>query len=443
MTCRESPANLADHVGPPPDRPVRPAAVGAGARGSAYAELAARRPDQARIVAVAEPSERRREEFAARHGLTGHVYQDWRELAASPRLADAVVVATQDAEHLEPAQAFAALGYDLLLEKPMAPTEDACEAITAAVLRAGVSAVVCHVMRYSPYTRRLVDLVAAGTIGEIVSVQHLEPIGFYHFAHSYVRGNWRRADESSPLLLAKSCHDVDWLGHVIGRPVRRVSSFGSRSHFRSERRPAGAADRCLDCAVEPDCAYSAPRMYLAGLREPGSAKEYFAQVAAHDLTEEAVLAALAGGPYGRCVYASDNDVVDHQVVNLEYEGGPTASLTLTAFTPNEGRRTRIFGSAGQLTGDGRTIELYDFRTERTRVIDTRAGEASAAGGHGGADAGLVDAFVDALHDGRPELILSGVEESLASHRVVFAAERARRRGTVERLVSAGTRPAGR
>lgn len=430
------PVNLAGHLGEPLRRPVRLAVVGAGARGSAYAELAARRPDRAAIVAVAEPSAPRREAFAARHGLGRDVYADWRELARRPRLADAVIVATQDADHQGPVEAFAALGYDLLLEKPMAPAEEGCEAIAVAVRGAGVAAVVCHVMRYTPYTRRLVELVRAGTIGEIVSVQHLEPIGFYHFAHSYVRGNWRRSDESSSLLLAKSCHDIDWLGHVIGRPVRRVSSFGSRSHFRPERRPDGAAERCLECPVEPRCAYSAPRMYLAGLREPGSSKEYFARVAAGQpavLTEEGVLASLADGPYGRCVYACDNDVVDHQVVNLEYEGGATASFTLTAFTPKEDRRTRIFGTAGQLAGDGRTIEHYDFDTERTEVIDT-----GRAAGHGGGDAGLITAFVDALHGGRPELIVSGVEESLASHRVVFAAERARLRGTVETLVSPGT-----
>ncbi|MGC4949028.1 Gfo/Idh/MocA family protein [Streptomyces sp. DT224] len=426
-------SNLSSHQGRPLDRPLTLALAGAGARGTGYANLAAEGDTPVALVAVAEPRTARRDELADRHGVpAGHRYTDWRLMAAAPRLADAVVIAVQDAQHVEAAEAFAARGYDILLEKPMATDAEECARIAAAAEAAGVSVTVCHVMRYSPYSRKVKALVDQGRIGDIVSVQHLEPVGYWHFAHSFVRGNWRREDLSSFALLTKSCHDIDWLGHIVGRPVEAVSSFGSLRHFRAENAPQGAGERCVSCAVEPDCPYSARKLYQIGLRE-GGVKRYFTRIAAEEMTEESVEKAMAEGPYGRCVYRSDNDVVDHQVVNLQYEGGATASFTLTAFTPQENRHTKIFGTRGQLTGDGRTIEIYDFTTDERTVIDTDNGGSSGAEGHGGGDAGLVDAFVRAHHEGRPDLLLTGARESRDSHRVVFAAERARVTGQVVRL----------
>ena len=205
-----------------------------------------------------------RERLADAHGVPQERrFRDWREAAAAGRLADAAVVATLDREHLEPALEFAGQGYALLIEKPLAPTEAECEQIVAAVESAGVVAAVAHVMRYSPYTRLLQRVLADGAVGEIVSIDHLEPVGFWHQAHSFVRGNWRREDETGPMLLAKCCHDLDWLSFVIGRPPEAVSSFGSLSHFRPSERPDGAGERCIACAIEPDCAYSA-RQALRG-----------------------------------------------------------------------------------------------------------------------------------------------------------------------------------
>jgi predicted dehydrogenase len=424
--------NLRAHVGVPLDRPVTIAVVGAGARGAAYADFAAQWPERAKVVAVAEPRDTVRNRFAARHSLAaGNVFADWRELAARGRIADAVVVATLDADHLVPTTVFAEQGYDILLEKPIAPTEAECLAIGEAAARMGATVAVCHVLRYTPYTRAMKEVL--GDLGQIVSVEHLEPIGYYHFAHSFVRGSWRRSTEATFALLAKSCHDIDWLGYIVGRSVVRTSSFGGLLHFRAEHRPAEAADRCIDCPLQDSCAYSATTVYRDGLRNGGT-KQYFTRVmTAGELTEEAVTRALTDGPYGRCVYASDNDAVDHQVVILEFDGGATASFTMTAFTPLENRHTKIFGTRGQLTGDGRYIHVYDFRTERTTTIDTSLDGSSAAEGHAGGDENLTRSFVDALHQGHPELILSGIAESVDSHRVVFAAERALRTGTVVSL----------
>ncbi len=241
-------------------RPVTVAIVGAGSRGSTYAACFAQ-TGRARVVAVAEPRSFARDSLALRYDVPPEaVFDDWRALLAQPRLADVAVIATQDQHHADPAVALAGLGYHLLLEKPMATTEADAERIVTAAEDAGVMLAVCHVLRYTPYSRLLKSVVDSGRIGDVVSVEHLEPVGWWHQAHSYVRGNWRREDESTFMLMAKSCHDLDWLAHVIGRPAVRVSSFGGLYEFRAQRRPEGAADRCLDCAVEANCPYSAPRI---------------------------------------------------------------------------------------------------------------------------------------------------------------------------------------
>jgi len=413
--------------------PVSLVVVGAGERGAGYARWADRYPDRAAVVGVAEPREVRRTRFAAEHGIPAqNVAADWTDLAGRGRLADAALICTQDRMHEEPAEAFAAAGYHILLEKPMAPDEAACRRIVAAVEEAGVMLAVAHVMRYTPYTRAVKQIIQSGQLGDIMSVQHVEPVGFWHQAHAYVRGNWRRADLAACMLLAKSCHDLDWLAYILGRAPRRVASFGSLTHFTAANRPAGAADRCVACPVEASCPYSAPRLYR-GLLERGEYR-WPLSVVIDDFTPGALEEALRDGPYGRCVYACDNDVVDHQVVALEFPGATTATFTMTAFSKAARRSTRLFGTRGELTGDGQTIRVYDFLTGAEQLITSApAGAMTAAGGHGGGDAGLMDAFTAAVATGHRELISSGPRESLASHLAVFAAERARLNGTVETI----------
>src|SRR5690242_11183163 len=308
--------------------PVSMIVVGAGQRGAGYAGWALRNPDRAAVVAVAEPNEARRTRLAAEHGITaGNTAADWRELAGRGRFADAVLICTQDRMHVEPAEAFAALGYHILLEKPMAPNEAGCRRIVAAVEQAGVMLAVGHVMRYTPYTRAVKYIADSGELGDIMSVQHLEPVGFWHHAHSYVRGNWRRSDLATSMLMAKSCHDLDWLQYILGRAPLRVSSFGSLTHFTAANRPAGAADRCVACSVEARCPYSAPRLYR-GLLDRGEHR-WPLSVVIDDFSSQALEEALRSGPYGRCVYACDNDALDHQIVALEFPGAITATFTMT------------------------------------------------------------------------------------------------------------------
>jgi predicted dehydrogenase len=409
------------------------ALVGAGLRGQSYARhaLAA---GTGRVVAVAEPDPYRRESAAAEFGVPPErTYADWTHLAAAGRLADAAIIATQDRLHTGPAVRMADLGYHILLEKPMATDEDEAIEIAEAARRNEIILAVCHVLRYTPYTRSLKRLLGEGRIGRLVSVQHLEPVGWWHHAHSFVRGNWRRQDTSAPMLLTKSCHDIDWLVHLFGETPSKVGSFGNLTHFRAESRPAEAADRCVDCPLEPGCPYSAPRLYLDCLGDPD--REFWPLGAVtENRTEAGVLEALRTGPYGRCVYACDNDVVDHQVVNMEFPGGATCSFTMSAFTPMEHRRTRLLGTHGYIDGDGETLRLLDFGTGQEESIDTRTTSGpSAADGHGGGDQALTDAFLAAVSTGDPTLLSSDAAASLATHRVVWAAEHARTTGTVVHL----------
>lgn len=411
---------------------VTVAVLGAGSRGRTFGEWVAAHPGRARVVAVAEPFRVRRERFAAAHNISAErVFEDWQDLLDGERVADCVLVTTQDSMHRDPVIRAAKLGYHILVEKPLAPTEQECREMVAAVEAAGVVFAVGHVLRYTPYTRALKSVVDSGRLGEVMSVQHLEPVGYWHQAHSFVRGNWRNEGASTFMLMSKSCHDIDWLQHVVGQPIARVSSFGSRSHFDAAHRPAGAADRCLDCPprVEAGCPFSAARFY--GDRLAQGRHHWPLNVIIDDFTEEALHSALREGPYGRCVYACDNDVVDHQVAILEFAGGATATFTMTGFTSPGHRRTRIFGTRGELEGDGETLRVFDFLTDSHETIDATGGDPSAAGGHGGGDEGLMDAFIHAVATGERESILSGPQATLNSHLAVFAAERARLTGTVQ------------
>jgi predicted dehydrogenase len=414
--------------------PVTLAVLGAGNRGRTLSSYAEEAPERVRVVAVADPAPERRDALGERHGVPpDRRFADWRELAGQPRLADAVVVATPDREHMASALRFTELGYDVLLEKPIAPTLAECVELVEAVEASGVVFGVCHVLRYTPYTALLLRLVREGRIGQLVGVEHLEPVGWWHFAHSYVRGNWRRADESGPSLLTKSCHDLDWLRYVVGRPALRVASTGGLHHFTAANRPAGAGDRCLDCAVEPECPYSAVRLYLGFLGDPERERWPLSVVTPHP-TESDVRRALRAGPYGRCVYGCDNDVADHQVVTVEFAGGVTATLTMSAFTPMGRRRTRLMGTHGFLEGDGRQVTVTDFVTGQADTHRPAAGATPReGGGHGGGDYGVMAAFVEAVATRDRSLLSSGPREALESHLMAFAAERSRRSGRVEEV----------
>jgi predicted dehydrogenase len=402
------------------DSPVSVAIVGAGNRGSGFAEIISRLPQLARIGAVAEPRREYREAFAAQYQLPqGSVFTDWRDLTARPRLCDAVIVATMDREHVDSAVAFTGLGYHMLLEKPMATSLEDCRRIVRAQAEAGTITSVCHSLRYNHRFAELKRVVESGRIGRVVTIDQLEQVAWWHHAHSYVRGNWGNEGRSTFMLLAKSCHDIDYIAHLVGAVCRRVASYGSLSYFTRQNAPAGSGERCTSCALEPGCAYSALKHYVESDRG-----QWPAAMVSAEHSREAHLAALADGPYGRCVWKCDNDVVDHQVVCMEFDAGVTATFTMTAFTQGEGRRIRVHGTEGEVEFTEAEMSVRTFADNRTERVVLETEE----GGHGGGDARVVMSFLAAIREKNAALVITDVRESLRSHAIVFAAELSRREG---------------
>ncbi|KAI8772164.1 oxidoreductase YteT [Biomphalaria glabrata] len=406
--------------------------VGAGSRGSVYATYAKIHPQKVKVVAVAEPQEERRNRFVKAYNIQDEmVFTDWRDAAKLEKFADFVIIATLDRDHKDPAVAFAKLGYDILLEKPMAVTEEECREIVNVCKKSQVLLAVCHVLRYTPWVTKIKEIISAGHIGEIVSIRHTEPVGFWHFAHSFVRGNWRNEATSSCSLLAKSCHDVDLINYWLSpRKCVRISSFGKLTHFTKEDKPAGASSRCLECSIEPNCPYSAKKIYLDRLAKGGSG--WPVSVITNVVDIENVTEALRSGPYGKCVYDTDNNVVSHQVVNFQYDDGATACFNMVAFTKRLcAREVKIYGTKGEIAfEDGwRDVQVFDFLTQETTTYDVTSDHNVSMGGHGGADFHLMEAFVGTLQGERNDIV-TGPEESLNSHLLVFAAEKARKENKV-------------
>jgi predicted dehydrogenase len=409
-----------------PASPVSVAIIGAGARGQMFGDLVAGMPDLGRIAAVAEPRDAYRQRFAKQHGIPqSAVFRDWREFFDGPRRCDAVVVSTLDRDHVGPAVAASRGGYHLLLEKPMAVTLEDCRAIADAQKAAGTVSSVCHSLRYHVGFAALKEAVAAGRIGRPVSMDQLEQVTWWHQAHSFVRGNWGSEGRSTFMLLAKSCHDIDYLAHLAAPAAcRRVCSYGSLAYFNRANAPTGSADRCLECTREPRCPYSAVKAYVDADRE-----SWPAVVAAADHSREAHREAIRTGPYGRCVWRADNDVVDHQVVALEFEGGLTATFTMAAFTQRDGRKIRVHGTEGEIEFTEERMQVRTFADCRDQDV-AFAGE---GGGHGGGDARVVRSFLAAVQRGEPSLVPTDIQESLRTHTIVFAAERSRRMGRAVEL----------
>ncbi|TFK43375.1 hypothetical protein BDQ12DRAFT_176526 [Crucibulum laeve] len=422
-----------------PSDPITIAVIGCGQRGKAYTKYALSSPDRCKVVAIAEPRPKTQKHFADLHKVDQTlVFTTWRDLHAASaetistvgrRLADAVIIAVQDQQHLTVALAFAEQGYHILCEKPMATRLEDCIKMEMAVKKAGIIFGMGHVLRYSPYNKDITDIVRSGALGELINVVHVEPVGYYHFAHSYVRGNWSTEKDSSFSLMTKSCHDIDILCHWFS-PLKpaRVSSFGSLQHFRKSGKPtaAGNATRCLDCPVEKDCPYSAKKLYLDPVSHGNTG--WPVETIVDGLPDiENVTDALKNGPYGKCVYESDNDVCDHQVVNMEFSNGTTASFTMVAYSSVIcERQTRMHFSHGEIVGNMHTFTVTDFRKHTSKVHRPN----SEGGGHGGGDTGLIRAFVEAVRTGRQEELGTSVEEVLNSHLTVFAAETSRKEGRV-------------
>jgi predicted dehydrogenase len=408
-----------------PSSPLEVVLLGAGARGTfSYGQYALDHPDEVRVVAVAEPDEDKRARFAQLHHLPpDRCFARWDELVVAEQMAPALICALPDREHAEATAEALYAGYDVLLEKPMAVTPEECVRMVGAGEEAGRLLMISHVLRYTPFFSTLHEIIESGRLGEIVTVEQRENVAFWHMAHSYVRGNWSNVERSAPMILAKCCHDLDILvWNMAGNPVERVHSFGSLMEFRPQNAPPGAPDRCLDgCPAAETCGYYAPRIYL------GDTTGWPVNTITADLSYEGRHRALETGPYGRCVYHSDNDAVDHQVVSMEHADGAIVTQIMHGHSDEEVRTMRYDGTRATLKGRfGVTSEItiHDHRTGTVETIEVGPGR----GGHGGGDEGLMRAFVEAVR-GRSGA-LTDARMSLESHLLAFAAERSRASGSV-------------
>ena len=403
------------------NKPVTCIILGAGSRGNTYAAWSKEFPEQMRVVGVAEPIPSRQERFARMYDIpAAHRFPSWDDALAVPKFADAILITTPDQLHHGPAMRGLELGYDILLEKPIATSWQHCSDILAQHARYPRIVAVCHVLRYTTYFRKLREVVASGILGEVVSIEHLEPVGYWHQGHSFVRGNWRNVATSCPMILAKSCHDLDIIRWLMDEPCLSVASYGSLKHFKKENAPPGSTARCIDgCAVEKECPYSALKLYM-DMKNTG----WPVSVITEDVSEAGRIKALREGPYGRCVYHCDNDVVDHQVLAMEFGKERTASFTMAAFTTGS-RRTRVMGTMGEAMGDTRYITIENFRNRQKETIDTKLAETGISSGHGGGDYGLMEAFIKAVQHHDASLIASSLAVSMESHKIGFEAERSR------------------
>ena len=416
------------------------AIAGLGSRGrTAYGAILLDMKDRAQVVAIADFDKTRCEIAQKEHNVKSeNVFSSVEEMLSKEKLADAVLICTQDRDHVRHALMALDKGYDILLEKPVSPDLNELKSLVKKSKETGRKVLVCHVLRYTPFFQTIKKAIDSGRIGKVATVQALENVRYWHQAHSFVRGNWRRKDETSPMILAKCCHDLDYLIWLCGSKCKSVSSYGSLSYFKAECAPEGATLRCLDgCNAKANCPYDAEKIYLTN-KDTGVLHgnvEWPVDVLSENPTEETIRAAIEKGPYGRCVFHCDNDVVDNQIVAMEMESGATVTLTMSAFTSIGGRTIKVMGTLGDIQGDmhDNIIKITEFGKE-SEIIDLGREEKDFAG-HGGGDQMLIEEFVSLLEGGEVNNTVTTLEVSVESHLVALAAEESRLEGGTPQLIA--------
>jgi predicted dehydrogenase len=402
--------------------PVKALLLGAGSRGRfAFGQYAKMNPAMLQIAALAEPDPSKRKIMQEEHNIPSqYVYADWEEAFKNFPPVSAVIIAMQDNMHFAPILKAIKQDVHIICEKPIVPTLDECHTIEKSASNFNKVIMIAHVLKYTLFFSSIKELLSGGRIGKLTGIDLIENVGHIHISHSFVRGNWRKTPESAPMILAKSCHDMDMLAWLADSPCESLSSYGKLNYFKPENAPTGAPDRCLDgCPAIDSCPYHVEKIYL------GTYTDWPVNVISNDLSIEGRIKALKEGPYGRCVFHCDNNVVDHQAVLLNFANGVTANFTMSGFTMKTHRSIKLFGTTGEISGDmeGNTIVVKDFVSGNTETIAV----AKAVGGHAGGDPGFITDFVRMIHgsggEGRNTL-----KKSFESHYMAFAAERSRLEG---------------
>lgn len=408
------------------------AIIGVGSRGAeTYGRYFKERTDLFKISSLCDINPVKIEKYSKEFDVPANqCFLDEDEFFKERR-ADVIVISTLDQDHVRQAMKAIALGYDILLEKPIATDEDELLGLLKAANEKGTKVLVCHVLRYTVGLRKVKELLDSGAIGDIMSIDHLENVMYWHQAHSYVRGNWRKAEDTAPMIFAKCCHDLDLLQWFAGSKCKTVSSYGDLRFFKKENAPKEATKRCMDCPLVKTCPYSAYRIYVEKYIRDGKPVNCWPYNVLSDkpLNEEVMLDAIKTGPYGRCVFYCDNDVVDTQSVNMEFENGIVANLKMTAFSKYGGRYIHFFGTYGDLIFDETQdiIKLHPFgmpEVDKEWKISELTDDLS---GHGGGDHRMMDYLYDMIVNDleSKETSLAG---SIESHLIAAAAEESRLNG---------------
>lgn len=413
--------------------PLTIAVLGCGARGRTYSKIAALLDGRYRITAAADLVEARRETVAgfAEPG-TCRTFSSAEEFFAAGKLAEVLIIGTQDAHHYGHALSALHVGYDLLLEKPAAETIERCEELDALARSLGRRIALGFVLRYTPFYSAVKAFVDSGKLGRVMTMRLSEGVDAFHQAHSYVRGHWANTKKSSPMIVAKCSHDTDLICWISGSSPRSISSYGKLNWFKEENAPEGAPTRCTDgCPAATNCIYDAHR-YLKESRS-------WLRMVMDDYEnadDDKILDFLRNSPWGRCVYRCDNDAVDHQVLSTEMQNGITATLTMTAFDCN--RTIEIHGTLGTLRGgepwhDAGAPELWfrDHCTGTIAAVEVPQASVEGYAGHGGGDFGLINAL-DTLIRG-PQAIAPGLD-GLSGHRLAYLAEKSRLNSGVPEVI---------
>ena len=401
------------------------AILGAGARGGkVYARLMHRSPEQYKITHLCDMNATVLEAMGAEFEVPAENRYTSEKEFFSKRRADILVIATPDDCHVRHALAAMELGYDILCEKPLTDKKEECEALLEAQRKYGNKILVCHVLRYAASYVKLKEIIDSGIIGKLVAMDWIEPVGFWHQAHSYVRGNWRNTNTSAPMIIAKCCHDLDMIQHFAGSKCKTVSSIGGLSFFKPECAPVGATKRCSDCPHKDTCPYSAYRIYVEGWKAKDCPPKYWPYnvLTGEPVTEEKLLSAIENGPYGRCVFHCDNNVVDHQTVQMQFENGVAVTLQMNAFNLGGGRKITVFGTYGEAYMTDKEIILNVFG-KHTEIIDVTVTGHGLDYAHGGGDARMIDALYKMV-SGEANLE-TALDASIESHLIGIKAEESR------------------
>ncbi len=405
------------------------AIVGFGSRGRMFADLISQ-DKRVKLVAVADVSESAIKVAKEKYQLPEEaLFSSAEEFFSKGKIADALFLCTQDAEHYEMAMKALRLGYDICLEKPAAVTEKQCIAIREQANRLGRKVMLTHVLRYAPFYQYIRQAILQKRIGEVVTINQTENIAYWHFALSYVRGPWRNMEESSPTIIAKCCHDLDIIRWLLGEKCVSVSSYGGLYYYNRDHAPKGSACFCADCdeKVRESCLYNAYKIYPERLKY--SVLGGTAQYVGRDIKK---IIDNREGTISRCVFHGDNDAVDHQVVNMQFENGKTAHLTMTAFSQRCYRYIKVHGTEGEIEGDvdsgiltytrfGQEPIQINVEQEKTFNKDAIA----LAGGHGGGDYYLFNDFIDYVTVNSKSPTRTTIDDSMESHIMGFKAEESR------------------